>query len=152
MNDSDGSPQALLDLINDSPFYRYMEMKVVEAGGGRARLEMPAKDEMCNLYGMLHGGAIATILDSSCGIAVGSLLKSGEIVVTVDMRINFISNLKGGYLIGEGEVVHRGKQTGIVEAKVRDESGNLVAVGMSTHLICLPEDLRRVGPSPGPGG
>lgn len=132
----------LMDLINDSPFYRYMDMKVVEAGEGRSRLTLQVKEEMKNLYGILHGGAVATILDSSCGIAIGSMLKAGEIVVTVDMRMNFVSNLRQGTLIGEGRVIHRGKQTGIVEAEVKDDRGNLIAVGMSTHLICVPEDLR----------
>ena len=136
---------ALMALINDSPFYRYMQMKVVEAGDGRSRLTMETKGEMQNLYGSLHGGAVATILDSSCGIAIGTLLKAGEIVVTVDMRINFVSNLKSGLLIGEGKVLHRGNRTGVAEAEVRDGEGNLVAVGMSTHLICEPGDVRVAG-------
>lgn len=138
--------QPLLDFINASPFYRYMNMKVVRAGLGESLLEMDTKPEMRNLYGILHGGAITTILDSSCGIALGTLLGEGEITVTVDLRINFISNIAGGKLIGEGKVIHRGKQTGVTEARVRNEKGNLIAVGMSTHLICGIDDLRTVAP------
>lgn len=129
-------------LINDSPFYRYMGMKVVEAADGRSKLVMKLKPEMHNLYGICHGGAIATILDSSCGIALGTMLEAGKVVVTVDMRVNYISNLGSGELVGEGRVIHRGAQTGVVSAEVRDRRGELVAVGMSTHLICSPGDLR----------
>lgn len=148
MPSEDASWNALRDLINSSPFYRYMDMRVVEAGGGLSRLEMQVKEEMKNLYGILHGGAVATILDSSCGIAIGSLLKPGEIVVTVDMRVNFISNVRSGTLIGEGRVLHRGKKTGVASAEIRDGSGTLIAAGMSTHFISSPEDVR-VNPPPG---
>lgn len=129
-------------LINSSPFYRYMDMQVIEAVGGRSKVVMKVKPEMCNLYGICHGGAIATILDSSCGVALGTTLEEGKVVVTVDMRINYISNLGSGELVGEGRVIHRGVQTGVVGAEVRDLAGELVAVGMSTHLICSPADLR----------
>jgi len=132
----------VLELINSSPFYRYMDMRVAEAGGGRSRIVMRVKPEMCNLYGICHGGAIATILDSSCGVAIGTTLEPGKVVVTVDMRINYISNLGSGELVGEGRVIHRGAQTGVAGAEVRDAAGELVAVGMSTHLICAPGDLR----------
>lgn len=142
---------AMKQLVNESPFYRYMDMKVVSGGDGVSRLEMNTGQDHQNLYGILHGGAVATILDSACGIAIGTLLKAGEVVVTVDMRINFVSNIKGGTLVGEGNVLHRGRQTGVVEAKVTDEDGNLVAVGMSTHIICSPEDLRVSGAAEGGG-
>ena len=142
MQTEEASWDALRVLINESPFYRYMEMSVVDAGEGRSRLEMKVKEEMKNLYGILHGGAVATILDSSCGIAIGSMLEPGEIVVTVDMRINFISNVSSGMLVGEGQVLHRGRKTGIAEASIRNESGTLIAVGMSTHLITSPGDTR----------
>jgi acyl-CoA thioesterase len=133
---------AIRDLINDSPFYRYMDMRVVEAADGRSKLTMRVKPEMRNLYGICHGGAIATILDSSCGIALGTMLEEGKVIVTVDMRVNYIANLGSGVLTGEGMVVHRGSQTGVVTAEIRDENGELVAVGMSTHLICSPGDVR----------
>ena len=132
----------LRELINQSPFYRYMEMRVEEASDGHSRLTMPVKPEMRNLYGICHGGAIATILDSSCGVALGTLLEPGKVIVTVDMRVNYISNLGAGVLTGTGKVIHRGSQTGVVTAEIRDENGELVAVGMSTHLICSPADLR----------
>jgi acyl-CoA thioesterase len=142
MPSEEASWNGLKNLINSSPFYRHMDMKVVEAGEGVSRLEMQVKEEMKNLYGIIHGGAVATILDSSCGIAIGSLLKPGEIVVTVDMRVNFISNVRSGTLIGEGRVLHRGKKTGVASAEIRDGTGTLIAVGMSTHFISSPEDVR----------
>jgi uncharacterized protein (TIGR00369 family) len=130
------------NVLNNSPMYQHMQMRVVDAGDGRSKLEMVACSDLHSLYGMLHGGAAATIVDSACGIAVGTMLEPGEMCVTVDLRINYISNLKEGTLIAEGRVIHKGKQTGVAEAEVRDSDGNLIAVGMSTQLICAPGDVR----------
>ncbi|HEY5532092.1 MAG TPA: PaaI family thioesterase [Candidatus Anoxymicrobiaceae bacterium] len=134
--------ESFREILNNSPMYCHMKMQVVDAGEGRSRVEMQADKTLHSLYGMLHGGAVATIMDSSCGIALGSLLEPGEICVTIDLRINYVSNLREGTLIGEGRVIHRGKKTGVTEAEIRDSSGNLIAAGMATHLVCDPGDVR----------
>lgn len=142
----DRTRDAFRDLLNNSPMYRHMGMRVIEAGEGRSKLELDAGSRLHSLYGMLHGGVAATIIDSACGIAVGSMLEPGEMCVTVDLRVNYISNLKEGTITAEGAVLHKGRQTGVAQAEVRDEVGNLLAVGMSTHTVIAPSSVRMVDP------
>ena len=139
----DKTREAIKELINSSPIYRHMKTEVLDAGEGRSRLKLEATPELHSLYGMLHGGVAATIIDSACGVALGSLLDKGEICVTVDMRVNYICNLKEGVLFAEGRVIHRGGQTGVTRAEVKDGDGNLIAAGMSTHFISRPGGVRR---------
>lgn len=127
--------ERIFGLLNSSPFYRFLWMEVVEAGEGRSRLRLPVKDDHKNLYGIIHGGVIAALLDSSCSIAVGTLMGPDEASVTLDQRINYISNVSKGVLIGEGKAVHKGRFTGVGQAEVRDEEGNLVAVGIVTTFF-----------------
>jgi uncharacterized protein (TIGR00369 family) len=138
----DRTREAFKNVLNGSPMYCHMQMEVKEAGEGHSLITLNARQQLHSLYGMLHGGVAATLLDSACGIALGSLLEPGEMCVTVDLRINYIANLKEGTLEGRGRVIHRGKQTGVSEAEIRDQAGNLIAVGMSTHLICAPGDVK----------
>ncbi len=127
--------QKIFALLNDSPFYIHLGMEVVEAGDGRASLRLPVKNELKNLYGILHGGVIAALLDSSCSIAVGTLLGPDEAAVTLDQRINYIANVRDGVLYGEGRALHKGRFTGVGQAEVRDQDGNLVAAGMTTSFV-----------------
>jgi acyl-CoA thioesterase len=115
----------IYEILNSSPYYRYLGMEVIEAGEGRARLRLPVKDELKNLYGILHGGVIAALLDSSCSIAVGSLMGPDEASVTLDQRINFISNVSRGVLYGEGKAVHKGRYTGVGQAEAGLPAGPL---------------------------
>lgn len=127
--------EKVFSLLNNSPFYRHMNMEVLEAGQGRARLRLTIGNEHKNLYGILHGGVIAALLDSTCSIAVGTLLDLDEAAVTLDQRVNFISNVKDGVIYGEGRAMHKGRYTGVGLGEVRDEEGNLVAVGMTTVFV-----------------
>lgn len=125
----------ILSLLNNSPFYRYLGMEVLEMGDGWARLRLQVRDEHKNLYGIVHGGVLAALLDSTCSIAVGTLLGEGEAAVTLDQRINFVSNVSDGVLYGEGKALHKGRYTGVGQGEVRDEEGNLVAAGMTTVFV-----------------
>jgi len=125
----------VFSVLNSSPYYRHIGMEVVEAGQGRSLLRLPVKDELKNLYGILHGGVLASLLDSTCSIAVATLLEEGEATATLDQRINFIANVRDGVLYGEGRALHKGRYTGVGEGVIKDEEGNLVAAGMVTVFI-----------------
>ncbi len=130
-----GLRERIFSLLNDSPFYRHMGMEVLEAGEGRARLRLRVREEHKNLYGILHGGVLAALLDSTCSIAVGTLLGMDEAAVTLDQRVNFVSNVREGVLYAEGKALHKGRYTGVGQGEVRDEEGNLVAAGMTTVFV-----------------
>ncbi|MBC7246386.1 MAG: PaaI family thioesterase [Actinobacteria bacterium] len=134
--------EGIFSLLNNSPFYRHLGMEVLEMGEGRARLRLEVREEHKNLYGILHGGVLAALLDSTCSIAVGTLLGEGEAAVTLDQRINFISNVSGGVLYGEGKALHKGRYTGVGQGEVRDEEGNLVAAGMTTVFVVRAGETR----------
>jgi uncharacterized protein (TIGR00369 family) len=140
--ENDENRKAFLKVLNSSPMYKHIGMKVIEAGEGKSKLMMSVSPELLNVYGMLHGGAVASLLDSACSIAAGTFLEPGEICVTVDLRVNFIANLSSGEIIAEGTLIHKGKQTCVARAEARDQGGNLIAAAMSTHLVCAYEDVR----------
>lgn len=127
--------ERMVSLLNGSPYYRHLGMEVLEIGDGYARLRLVVRDEHKNLYGILHGGVLASLLDSTCSIAVGTLLSPGEAAVTLDQRINFVSNVRDGVLYTEGRALHKGRYTGVGYGEVRDEGGNLVAAGMTTVFV-----------------
>ncbi len=122
-------------LLNNSPYYHHLGMEVLQVEEGKCQLRLPIKAELKNLFGMLHGGVIASLLDSTCSIAAGSLCGPGEIAVTLDQTVNYISNLKEGTLLAEGTAIYKGRNTAIARAEVRDQQGNLVAYGTATIFI-----------------
>jgi uncharacterized protein (TIGR00369 family) len=86
----------------------------------------------------------ATLLDSAMGIAVLSSLPAGMIFTTLELKVNFLRAMTTatGEVRAEGNIVHRGRTTAVVEARLTDAAGKLLATASSTCLI-MPLDQRR---------
>ena len=104
---------------------------------GFVEMVLPADERHGNPFGMLHGGIIATLLDSALGCAVHSTLPAGVEYTTIDLNVKFIRGLRAGEsaLVADGRVVHGGRRTATATGEVRDEEGRLVAHGSCTCLI-----------------
>ena len=87
-----------------------MDLQKFEAEGIRYRLQV-TKDHLATPT-TSHGGLIAGYMDGVLGLAalyVSS--ENGNLVSTVEFKINFISPARlGDILIGEGQVVSKGKR------------------------------------------
>lgn len=104
---------------------------------GKVSFRMVPDESHFNLLGMVHGGAISTILDTVLGCAVHSVLPAGRAYTTLNLSVNFIRpvTLNSGELIAEGTVVHAGRTTAISSARLIDARGKVYATGECTCLI-----------------
>lgn len=90
-----------------------------------------------NPLGTVHGGWIATLLDSCMSCAVHTSLKVGQAYTTLELKVNFVRAIteKTGSMRAEGRVIHMGSRTGTAEGKLLDVSGKLYAHGTVTCLV-----------------
>lgn len=101
-----------------------------------ARLRMPIKPELRQAGGVVHGGAIASLLDSAVVPAIGSRLPADAKYSTVDQHIQYIGPLVDEDALAEGWVVRRGKRTVFCESEIRAEgTGRLVARSVLTYNV-----------------
>ena len=107
---------------------------------GRVVVEMPAAEFHYNPLGGVHGGVIATLLDTGTGCAVHSTMAVGEHYTSVDLTVKFLRpvTVDSGLLTCEGTVIQRGRRTALAQAQVTDGAGKLVAHATSTCLIMRP--------------
>lgn len=119
------------------PMADTMGVQLVEFEEGRVVFEMRAEEFQYNPAGILHGGAIAVLLDQAAGVSIFTTLKPGEGNTSIDLNIKFLrpATAASGILRGEGKVVQRGRRTALAESKVYDESGKLLAQATSTCMI-----------------
>jgi uncharacterized protein (TIGR00369 family) len=90
-----------------------------------------------NPLGSVHGGYIATLLDSCMGCAVHTLLKPGQAYTTTDLRVSYIRALRSeaGPVRAEGRIIHVGRSTALAEGRLYDVEERLYAVASTTCLI-----------------
>ncbi|HEY4059098.1 MAG TPA: PaaI family thioesterase, partial [Kofleriaceae bacterium] len=92
---------------------------------------------MYNPMGGVHGGVVATLLDSAMGCAVMTTLDEKTGYTTADMNVHLVRPITAatGAFAAEGTVVHRGRKMMTVEAKLLDGNGKLLAHATSTCII-----------------
>jgi uncharacterized protein (TIGR00369 family) len=105
---------------------------------GRAVMELEASERHHNPMGTVHGGVICDIADAAMGMAYASTLGEGETFTTVELKVNFLKQVREGRLRAEGRVVNAGRTLGLVECDVTDEEGRLVARASSTCMTLRP--------------
>jgi uncharacterized protein (TIGR00369 family) len=119
------------------PFTAETDIWIVEAERGRVVFAGSPLKRFYNPLGTVHGGWIATLLDSAMGCAVHSVLAPGQAYTTVDMAVSFVRPVseKTGKLSCEGKIIHAGGRIATAEGRVRDQSGTLIAHGTETCLV-----------------
>lgn len=104
-----------------------------DAGDGRAEVSLRAGARHLNPGGVVHGGAIATLVDVAMGRAVASLIADDERPVTIEMKVNFLEPGRPGLLVATAEVRRRGRLFTVVQAGVvQAEDDETVAEAIGT--------------------
>jgi uncharacterized protein (TIGR00369 family) len=108
-----------------------------EVKEGRVTVFMPAAEFHYNPLGTVHGGIIATLLDTAAGCTVHSTLPAGVGYTSLDLMTRFIKpvTVASGLLRCEGGIISRGRRTAAAEARLLDERGALLAHATSTCLL-----------------
>lgn len=104
---------------------------------GRVVFEGEPNGDFYNAMQIVHGGWVATLLDTAMACAVHSALKPGEMFSTLSMNITYVRKVSetSGRLRCEGVMLHSGGRVAGAEGKVYDASGNLVAHGSETCIV-----------------
>ncbi len=135
----DPKKQSILEkrknLLNNSPYWKYIRMELVDFTDEGCILQMNIGDDHLNLYNTAHGGALATLADSTCGVSLIFELAEGEYIATQNLIVNYLRPVKKGLLTGKGWIVHRGRHSALLEADIFNEAGEKVAHAQTTHVI-----------------
>jgi len=108
-------------------FPSFVGLTVEELRQDYARLRLPYRPELRQPAGVVHGGAIATLIDTVVVPAVGSAYDRPRALFTVTMTVDYLGPLAQQDGIAEGWVVRRGSSMVFCQAEVRTEGGDPVA-------------------------
>ena len=125
-----------------APIGALLGFDIAEIEPGRVSMTLPPGDHMANLNGVMHGGMMATLLDSVMGCAVHSTVPLGRGYTTLEIKVNYLRAITAasGLITAIGQVVHGGRQMAVAEARATDAAGQLCAIASTT---CLLFDLPR---------
>jgi len=134
----------LLCMYEHSSYAEYLQMKIIDLYEGESTVSLLVRRELTNLGGLLHGGAVASLLDIAMNLACFSL---GRRTTVLGFNANFLKGAKEGEMVrAVARVLHSGRSTLVVEGRILDRPGQLLAKGRGTFLASCyltPDDSRR---------
>jgi uncharacterized protein (TIGR00369 family) len=133
--------QSMIDgKIPPPPIASHINLEMIDATPGVVQMAATPDESHYNPIGSVHGGFVATLLDSVCGCAVQSTLPVGQAYTSLDLNVSFLRGITSdtGRVVAEGRVTKPGSRAAFVEADVRDAAGRLLATATSTCLVFTP--------------
>jgi len=126
---------ATIESANAIPLLRTLDIRLTEIGDRHAVMEVEVTEKHGNYFGGVHGGLIATLVDTVSFFS-RPLLPSGLLTTTANLNVAYIRPARlGDRLTARSELLHLGKRTASVTVRVADGEGRLVAHGSATLMI-----------------
>ena len=122
-------------------FMLYLGAELAEIAPGRCELQLKGRPELTQQNGFMHGGVIAALADVAGGYAAFTLFEAGADILTVEIKINYVTLAAGKALIARGEVIKSGRTLTIVRSEVfavKDGVETLCAAGQGSLMTRKP--------------
>jgi uncharacterized protein (TIGR00369 family) len=122
------------------PIAVLMGMWISEVSEGRVVFALEPAEYHYNPLGTVHGGVMATLLDSAMGCVVQSMLPAGTSYTTLEIKVNYLRPItsKTGIVYCEGKIIHVGGRIATAEGRLTDADGKVYAHGTTTCIILRP--------------
>ena len=126
----------LMDYINNAQGYsKFSGVTITKVADDYCEGELRVTPDVCNYLGNLHGGSLATLADTTAGVAAAS---TGQGTVTVNYSFNFLRPARGPVIRCTAEAEKSGRTLKVFRCSLRDEGGELVASGQFTFFMTAP--------------
>ena len=118
------------------PFAGLLGLEVVSASPEEVRARLEWDERRCTAGGILHGGALMGLADSSGGLCAFLNLPDGVSgTATIESKSNFFRPVSDRYVEATSRVLHQGRTTIVVETELRDADGRLAAKVTQTQAV-----------------
>jgi uncharacterized protein (TIGR00369 family) len=132
-------------IFQDSQFVRLLGIELTSCGKGWCETRVSVSPSFRQQHGFIHGGALMTLADQTCGGAAASTVPGDREVITVENKVSFFRPASGPDLICRAEVLRAGRNLVFVEAEIRveGEGGPVVVAKASSTLAVIALNAKR---------
>lgn len=129
--------EVIREFLPHSPFVGHVGIELVDTGDGRAELALPFRDEVVTIGRVVHGGALAALVDTAAMVAAWSGAEVPDELrgTTVAMSVSYLAPADGEDVTASARVVRRGRRLVTVQVDVHTAGGTHAATALVTYQI-----------------
>jgi uncharacterized protein (TIGR00369 family) len=110
---------------------------------GRAIFRLDVQPRHKQIHGVVHGGIIASLADTTGAIASYTVVPVGVQLATLELKINYLEPVPGGRVIADAKVLRAGRNFIVAECEIFNESGSLAAKATMTFSAAAGHTMKR---------
>lgn len=126
--------QRIRDAFERVPFVHLLKIELGEVRRGAATLYLEVRDELRQNNGVVHGGVIASLVDTAAAFAIITSLEKGQTTTTVDLTIHYLRPLLAGRATAQARVLRAGRRIMTIQIDVLDETQTLAATALTSFI------------------
>jgi acyl-CoA thioesterase len=126
--------QQIHEKFDTNHFPRMLGIEIDSIEDGRARLSVEVRKELKQLQGVMHGGAIASLIDTAVAFAIVGASEPEDRFTTVEMKINYLRPISEGRVVADARIIKDGRRIVVADCDVFDANGKLAAKGLLTYI------------------
>jgi acyl-CoA thioesterase len=134
MEITDEQLRLIREKFETNHFPRSLGIELDSIEHGRARLSLEVRQQHLQLAGIMHGGAIATLIDTAVAFAIVGASKPGSRFTTIEMKVNYLRPIREGRVVADARLIRDGRRIVVSDCDVYDSEGKLSAKGLLTYM------------------
>ena len=116
------------------PYAKFLGLELGETKRGEASIHLEVRNELKQNQGVVHGGAVASLIDTAAAFAVLTRLELDERVTTTDLTIHYLRPITAGRLTATARIVRGGRRLFVLSVEVTNEQQVLVATAVTSYI------------------
>lgn len=124
--------QLVRERMKESEVITHLGFDVETVEKGRAIFQLDVLAHHKQLHGVVHGGILAALADTTAAIAAYTTVPKGTEIATVELKINYLEPVPGGRIKADARVLRTGKNFVVAECEIFNENGSLAAKALLT--------------------
>ena len=114
-------------------YAKFLGLELCEISSGEVSVCLDVRDELKQNQGVVHGGAVASLIDTASAFAILTTLAPDERVTTTDLTIHYLRPVTEGQLVAAARIVRGGRRMFVVNVEVRNND-RLAATAVTSYL------------------
>ncbi len=116
------------------PYAKFLGLELGEMKPGEASIHLAVRDDLRQNRGVVHGGAVASLIDTASAFAVVTRLEPDERVTTTDLTIHYLRPVSAGRITATARIVRAGRRLFVLSVEVTDDQQKLIATAVTTYI------------------